>query len=296
MRDALTIERDDQAGTLLVCAGKRTVIGWQFHEQFALPHWYPLTSVSGENMLVQHPDPYPHHRAMWIADRVQLENGPIVDFYHCWKNLRDAKRPEAGHQHFQKQMEITRCSAQGNRAEVACALHWLVDGKTPTLLDQRQFVVQLLPTGEALIDLQWSLRAAFGAVHFHSDWVHYAWPYLRMQPAFTPSAGGALFDDVGRVAQAATSGNYCNWIAYLRTSGEQHEGVAVMVPQDGAWRKWLTRDYGTFGPRRPDARSGGKFTLAQGEELTGQVRLYVFAGDRARIAKQYRRYVNEARK
>ena len=31
--------------------------------------------------------------------------------------------------------------------------------------------------------------------------------------------------------------------------------------------KWLTRDYGTFGPRRPDAQSGKPFTLAKGQTL-----------------------------
>ena len=107
--------------------------------------------------------------------------------------------------------------------------------------------------------------------------------------------GGRLVDDVGRVGQEATNGQYANWVDYSAAVDGASEGVAVFVPQDGGWRKWLTRDYGTFGPRRVDALSGREFALGKGETLAGSVRLFVHRGDATTggVAARYRDYVRE---
>ncbi len=64
----------------------------------------------------------------------------------------------------------------------------------------------------------------------------------------------------------------------------------MLLPDDGEQRKWLTREYGTFGPRRPDAWSGTKFTLKRGEKLEGRVGILVHRGDveGGRVAERYR--------
>ncbi|MFM1873637.1 MAG: hypothetical protein RL398_3059 [Planctomycetota bacterium] len=289
------LRHDEAARELRIDVEGRTVLGWQYAERFAIPHWFPLTSPSGKDLLAQFPEPFPHHRAMWIADKVQLDGGPIVDFYHCPKNQLDARDPAAGYRHFIRQTAMPRCEVRDGKAFVEVELQWLVDGKQAVLDDRRTFVVTPLPDGEALIDLAWTLRASHGNVKFHSDWVHYAWPYLRIQPQFAVERGGALLDDAGRQGQRNTDAQYANWIDYSAVVDGRAEGVAVFVPQDGSWRKWLTRDYGTFGPRRPDALSGTGFTLTKGESLDGSVRLYVHQGraDAARVAARYRDYVRE---
>lgn len=285
--------RDDTAGVALVMVDDRALVGWRYGSGYAIPHWFPLRSPSGKDLLVQHPDPYPHHRALWIADKVQLGDGPVVDFYHCTQNQIDRADASRGHRHFIRQRTMTRSELQDGRAVFAARLQWLVDGRTPVLDDDREWTVTPLPDGEATLDLAWRLTAAHGPVTFHSDPVHYAWPYLRVHPQFSVAAGGTLVDDVGRCGQQATNGRYANWVDCSNTVDGVTEGVAVFLPQDGEWRQWLTRDYGCFGPRRPDAWSGTRFTLAQGGSLAGRVRILVHRGDArtGRVAERYRDYV-----
>ncbi|MCA8976387.1 MAG: PmoA family protein [Planctomycetes bacterium] len=294
----LEIDRDDQAGLVTVRAGDHVIVGWQFADRYAIPHWFPLRSPSGKDLLDQHPDPYGHHRAMWIADKVQLEGGPVVDFYHCFKNRIDADDPSKGHRHFIRQGAMPRCKVVDDRATIETWLEWIVDKTQPVLDDVRTLFVRSLGNGEALLDLSWTLRASHGAVTFHSDWIHYAWPYLRIHPRFSVAQGGRIVDDWGRIDQQATNAQYANWIDYSNTVDGVTEGVAMFVPQDGSWRRWLTRDYGTFGPRRDDALSGTGFVLAKGEALRGSARILVHRGDAesGAVATRYRDYVRESRR
>ena len=65
------------------------------------------------------------------------------------------------------------------------------------MLDEtRKLRVVALDDGEYFVDLSWTLTAAHGDVTFRSDWVHYAWPYLRMNPAFSGQQGGIIVDDL----------------------------------------------------------------------------------------------------
>ena len=57
--------------------------------------------------------------------------------------------------------------------------------------------------------------------------------------------------------------------------------------------KWLTRDYGCFGPRRADEKSGKPFTVAKGESISQRVGILVHTGDAkdGRVAARYAAYV-----
>jgi hypothetical protein len=77
------------------------------------------------------------------------------------------------------------------------------------------------------------------------------------------------------------------------SAGEGAEGLAFLVhPDSGPSPKWLTRDYGTFGPRRPDEQSGKPFVLKKGESLRQRVGILVHRGDaKAGAAEErYRRW------
>ncbi|GAB4153346.1 MAG: hypothetical protein Fur0037_22160 [Planctomycetota bacterium] len=291
-RGPLRIERDDEHGRAMVLAGDREILSWRYGGEFAIPHWFPLKSPSGKDLVIQHPDPFPHHRAMWIAGKVQLGDGPVVDFYHCFSNQIDPKDPSKGYRHFIRQTAMPVCEVKAGKAVIVSKLQWLIGG-APVLDDERTMVVTGHDGGETLLDLAWTLRAGHGPVTFHSDWVHYAWPYLRVHPQFSADKGGVLIDDVGRAGQEATNGKHANWMDYSGTVGGVTEGVAVFLPQDGQWHKWLTRDYGCFGPRRRDELSGTKFALAKDGEIGGRVRLFVHRGDAAAagVAARYREFV-----
>jgi hypothetical protein len=178
-------------------------------------------------------------------------------------------------------------------AEAAFTAHatWIAS-EQPVLDDRRQVAVRALGAGEYLVDLRWELRASYGDVTFLSDAVHYAWPFLRMEPRFSVKGGGVLVDDRGRSGQAATDGQVALWIDCSATVEGETEGVAVLWYPDGAEHAWLTRDYGTFGPRREASRSGKRFVLARGESIGGRVGILVHRGDaeRGEVAARYREY------
>ncbi|MCA8963976.1 MAG: PmoA family protein, partial [Planctomycetes bacterium] len=130
---ALRIDRDDSQGRVVIADGDHEIVTWQYGQQFAIPHWFPLKSPSGKDLVAQHPDPYPHHRALWLADKVQLEDGPVVDFYHCFQNQLDKNDASKGYRHFIRQRAMPRCEAHGDRATLAATLQWLVGGEQPVL-------------------------------------------------------------------------------------------------------------------------------------------------------------------
>ncbi len=287
----VTAERDDAAGTLRFAIDGEEACVYQYGPEWAIPHVWPLRSPSGRSLLVQKTEPFPHHRSLWIVDKIQLGDGPVVDFYHEWQNLVDGEKPELGHHSFIRHDGFTEVRDGATSASATAALTWLIHGE-PALAQELRFVCSDLGGGEYALDLAWELRADYGAVRFPSDWVHYAWPYLRMDPAFNGESGGTITDDQGRTGQEATNAQYARWVDYSGSVDGLIEGVAVFTPDDGQPRKWLTREYGTFGPRRPDEWSGTDFSLAAGENLRGEVRLFVHSGDveAAAVAEWYERY------
>jgi hypothetical protein len=302
-----TLAVDTEVDRVVVRQGDRDLIAYEHGPDFAIPHFFPLTSPSGKPLITQHPEPYPHHRALWITDRVQLEGGPDVDFYHHWKNYVDTDNPELGHLHVIRHDKVASAEVVDGVAQVEARLTWVTnvldeqgaatEGGGTAVLDQVVALrVRDLGGGESLCDLTWTLTASHGPVHFKSDWVHYGWPYLRIDPAFSGEAGGVILSNTGARGQAETNEQYARWIDYSNEVEGVAEGVSVFIVPgpDGELPKWLTREYGTFGPRRVDALSGTKFVLAKGESISGRAGIFVHSGDgsTAPIGDRYNEYLN----
>ncbi len=287
------MQRDDDAGTLTVIADGREILAYQYGPTFALPHYWPVRSPSGKLLTVQHPDPYPHHRSLWIADNVQGPEGPAVDFYHCWKNYNQNDKPESGFRHFIRHQRFGQLNAADGRADIQAELSWIVNQTTPVLDEHRTLSVVALGNGEYLLDLAWELKASHGDVKFLSDDVHYAWPYVRIHPQFSGENGGTITNDQGNTGQAGTNGIVAKWIDYSNTVEGDTEGLAVFIFPDGETHKWLTREYGTFGPRRADKLSGSKFLLKTGDSVKGRVGILVHRGDvqSGRVSQRYQQYI-----
>jgi hypothetical protein len=289
----VTLFEDPDARILRVEIDRAEALSYRYDHQYAIPHIWPLRSPGGQPMLVQHPDPYPHHRSLWIADRVKIADGREVDFYHCWKNYRDPDHPDQGFKSFIRHTGFESRDSSGVEASVVATLEWVIDDHTVALRERLAFHITALGDGEYLLDLAWTLTPADSAVTFTSDWVHYAWPFLRMDPAWSGDHGAVIEDDQGRRGQTATNEQYADWIDYSNTVGPEQAGIAILLPPADQPRKWLTREYGTFGPRRPDALSGTGFTLAPGESLSGRAAILVHKGDAAsgRVADRYAAWI-----
>jgi hypothetical protein len=287
---------DEPAGLMTILVGGREAVVYRYGDGLDLPHYWPMRSPSGKNMLVEKTEPYPHHRSFWFADTVRPEGSERdASFYNA---LYSGVKTESGDygppfRDRIRHISFSRIEAADGRADVEAELVWEMDGGRPVLDERRRLVVYSLGQGEYLLDLTWTLTSSRGDVLFTSDDVHYAWPFLRLDPVFSGERGGKITSDTGASGQEATNMKPSLWIDYSNTVEGTPEGVAVFQWHDGREHRWLTREYGTFGPRRPDDRSGKSFTLKKGESISQRVGVLVHKGDvgGGRVRERYEKYV-----
>lgn len=289
------LRRDDAAGRLQILIDSREALVYQYAPTLDLPHYWPMNSPSGKNMLVQRTEPYPHHRSFWFADTVRLNGGREVSLYNAFYSGRKTGEnmyapPYRDHI---RHLRFTRLEAKGGIAAVDTDLIWEMDGDTPILKEERRLTVYALADGEHFLDLTFKLTSAYGEVEFISDDVHYAWPFLRLEKLWSGEEGGTIITDTSATGQEATNMKVARWIDYSNTVAGETAGVAVFQWPYGKEHRWLTRDYGCFGPRRTDERSGKPFNLKKGESITQRVGVLVHRGDskEGRVAERYELFV-----
>lgn len=290
----IQLQRDDREGQLRILIDGQEVIVYCYGGDVDLPHYYPVRSPSGRPLTVQRAEHHSHHRSVWFSDVVQVDGGRKVSFYMALysrvnpKDLKSPLRDRVRHVKFLGE-EVAQ-----KQAVVKTQLLWEADlGKMPMLDEYRTMRVARLGDGEYLIDLTFELKATYGEAAFLSDQVHYAWPYVCMNPRFSGKRGGTLTNSEGGVRQKGTDGKYARWVDYSNTIDGVTEGLAIFsAPENDHPHRWLTREYGTFGPRRADARNGKPFTLKQGDSLKQRVGILVHDGDvnTGQVKKRYQQY------
>jgi hypothetical protein len=292
---AVSFEFDEGGGTLRILVGDSEALVYRYGESLDLPHYWPLRSPGGKNMLVEMTEPYPHHRSFWFADTVRFEEEREVSTYNA---LYSGQKNEDGtygppFRDRVRHKAFTRLDSGPGRGVVDAALVWEMDGGRPILDEGRRLVICALGRGEYFLDLTFGLTASHGDVHFVSDDVHYAWPYLRLETRWSGENGGIIVSDSGATGQEATNMKPAKWLDYSNTVEGEPAGIAVFQWPDGLEHRWLTREYGCFGPRRPDDRSGKPFVLRKGETISQRVGILVHGGDVAtgRVAQRYELYI-----
>lgn len=283
---------DPGAGELRVLIGGREAFVYVYGTNVDLPHFYPIRSPSGHSMTVQRAEPFPHHRSFWFADTVQLAGQREVSFYNAFYTGRgDRKNPQPPFRDRIRHVGITHRRAGEGEAELEMQLRWeMDDGQTPVLEETRRLRVVALNEGEYFLDARFVLRASHGEVAFRSDAVHYAWPFLRLNDRFNTNGGGVLVNSEGARGQAGTNMKPARWVDFSRAGAPDPEGVAMLShPSNEHPHAWLTRDYGCFGPRRVESKSGRPFTLRKGETIGTRVGVLVHRGDAqsGRVAERY---------
>ncbi|MGB7296791.1 MAG: DUF6807 family protein [Candidatus Aminicenantales bacterium] len=289
------LRRDDAAGRLHILIDGREALVYQYASALDLPHYWPLRSPGGKNMLVQQTEPYPHHRSFWFADTVRLNGGREVSLYNAFYSGRKTGENifEPPFRDHIRHIKFTRLEAKDRMAAVDAELVWEMGGDLPILKEERRLIVYALGDGEYFLDLVFTLTGAYGDVEFVSDDVHYAWPYLRLVREWSGENGGVILSDTGAKGQEATNMKAARWIDYSNTVSGEIAGIAVFQWPDGKEHRWLTREYGCFGPRRPDVQSGKPFTLKKGESMTQRVGVLIHKGDLkgGRVAERYALFI-----
>ncbi len=292
---SVELRRDDEAGKLSVIIGGQLAFIYQYIHWLDLPHYWPLHSPSGKNMLVEQTEPYPHHRSLYVADTIRLEGCRDVSIYNGLYSGQSIGTDAFGppFRDHVRHIDFTRLEALDDQAVIETKLVWEMDGDRPMLDENRLLIVHALNGGEYLIDMTFTLTATYGDVEFVSDDVHYAWPYVRMHPRFSGNNGGLITSDNDTSGEKATNMQVARWVDYSNTIDGTAEGLTIFQWPDGRDHRWLTREYGIFGPRRPDELSGKPFTLTEGESITQRVGILVHKGDvkTGRVAEHYLKYI-----
>jgi len=291
----IKLRRDDQRGQLLVLIDGREALAYQYAAELDFPHYYPVYSPSGKPLTVQYPtDRHAHHRSIWVNDIVQPAHHEPISFYAIGVK-EGSGRTAKGFRDCIRHMKFLGTEVAGGRATIKTLATWLADfGQLPVVDEVRQLRVVPLGLGDYLLDLRFELQANHGEVRIVSEWNHYAWPYVRMHPRFEVKTSGAtLTNSVGGINEQGAHQQRAQWIDCSNRVDGITEGLAVFAATaDGKPPLWLVRDYGTFGPRRPDAQSGVPFVLKKGAPLQQHVGILVHSGDvkTGRVAERYQQF------
>lgn len=287
---------DDGRGQLQILVDGREALAYQYAPDLDMAHFYPVRSPSGKSMTVEQTEPYPHHRSFWFADTIQLEGNRQASTYFAI-NSKDPKDPKSPFKDHIRHVAFVPGKTEGNEGTIGMKLVWEMDRNVPMLDEQRLLRVVSLGEGEYFLDVTFTLTAAYGNVTFKSDNAHYAWPYIRINEQFNVEKGKAtMTNSEGGVNQKQTHGKPAHWVDYSAPVADGFEGLAMFShPSNGYPHTWLTRDYGTFGPRRVDAKNGKPFVLPKGESLVQRIGVLVHKGDvkTGRVAERYRQYVED---
>jgi hypothetical protein len=290
------LKRDDAKGRLQVLIDGKEALVYQYGPEVDMAHYYPVRSPSGRLLTVQETEPYPHHRSVWFADTVQLEGQRKTSFYMARDTRVDKKDPKSPCRDRIRHVKFLAEEAKGAGATLAAQLVWEADmGKLPVLDEVRRMRVVALGGGEYFLDGRFTVTAAYGDVTFLSDQAHYAWPYVRMHPQFSvEKGGGTIAGSEGGVNEAGTLMKLARWLDYSAKVEGVTEGLAMFAADPKTPARWFTRNYGTWGPRRPDAQSGKPFVLKKGESLEQRVGILVHSGDvkEGKVAERYQQYVD----
>lgn len=128
-RPGIEIHRDDEAGKLSVYIDGGRAFTYQYSHWLDLPHYWPVYSPSGKNMLIQQSEPYPHHRSFYVADTVRLNGSRKISTYNALytgqKIGKDAYGPPF--RDHVRHTDFTRLEVLSDRAVIEATSVWEMD-------------------------------------------------------------------------------------------------------------------------------------------------------------------------
>ncbi|MBM3861592.1 MAG: hypothetical protein FJ395_18360 [Verrucomicrobia bacterium] len=290
----IVLKKDEAANRMSVVVDGAEAFVYRYGKDVCFPRFYPIWSPSGKVMTVQEMTPYPHHQSFWFADTVELVGQRKASFYNALYTRADKNDPKSPfkdqivHAEFFPEKQLAPDQIETGMKHV-----WQLDFNVPVLDQEQRIRIVALGDGQYFLDIRYRVTASYGDVKFVSDAVHYAWPYVRMHPQFSVDKGGQITNSEGGVNQKGTCSLDARWVDYSNTIAGVTEGLTIFSHSQNEYpHKWLTRDYGTFGPRRPDAQSGKPFTLAKGQSMERRIGVLVHKGDvkSGRVAELYQKY------
>ena len=296
----ITKQTDTAAGVTTIAIDGRTAVVYRHGNDVDLPHFYPWNSPSGRNMVVNITEPFPHHRAFWVADDNVLLEGETRRFSNYYaintgvRNPEVSRWPVAPYRDRSKHVAFENVKFTKNTLEFDETILW-ISGETKIADELRHYRFVALENGEYFIDFSFKVVASYGKLTITADVTHYAWPYFRMNETFNVDVGGGVItNSEGQVGQRATDQRPAVWIDYSApTPDGGMEGLACFLhPSQTEPITWLTRHYGTWGPNRKASQHNTTFEIPRGEFMSQRIGLLIHNGDvnTGNVAERFKAY------
>lgn len=297
----ITMKTDAEKGVTTFSIDGKTAIEYRHGDDVDLPHFFPWNCVSGRNMTIDITEPFPHHRAFWVAEtKVILDDGEkktdLSNYMALGSGKRtpDSKWPVAPFRNRSKHVEFSNVKSTKDTLEFDETIHWLA-GETKIADELRHYRFKVLDGGEYFLDFSFKIVAAYGKLTVKADVTHYAWPYIRMNDTFNvEKGGGTITNSEGAAGQGATDQKEALWVDYSApTPDGGAEGLACFIhPSQEPPHRWLTRNYGTWGPRRKLEHHNTTFDISKDESIGQRVGLLIHRGDvkTGNVAERYKAY------
>ncbi|MFA0767083.1 MAG: hypothetical protein OXFUSZZB_000411 [Candidatus Fervidibacter sp.] len=215
-----------------VWLGDELFVAYKFPADQHLPYFFPVCAVGGIAVTEEFPDPYPHHRSLWLSHG----NVNGVDF---WLGKPTSGRiRHAG-------LLWQRCDEGG--IAFAVQSEWQSPDGQVLLRDERTF--RCWQEGHCrFMDATITLRPQSSEVTLGKT--NHAFFSVRVRKELAVINGGQLRNSEGEVNEAGTMGQRARWCAAFGRCEGVSVGIALFDHPRNPWHPspWFTRDYGFFSP------------------------------------------------
>lgn len=255
-------------------------------EEFRMTRGYPMEEIEGE------PKDHHHHTSWWVA------YGAVNDgnFWHESADSTDKQRTD----------EIAEIVSGPVFGRLHAKNSW-VGPEKKEVSEERIFTFYASDDADRTTDMQVTFIADEGDALF-KDTKEGGIVSFRMNPQIDEKVGnGKMKSSAGCEGSDECWGKAAEWHDYSGSIDGQNLGIAVF-DHPGNLRhptRWHIRDYGLYSANcfglndftaKDEERLNGDYTLAKGESLTFNYRVFIHLGDtdEAAVGSQYEAYTKPA--
>ncbi|MDR2757433.1 MAG: PmoA family protein [Planctomycetaceae bacterium] len=297
----ITMSTDNGKGITTFSIDGKPVVVYRHGDDVDLPHFFPWNSPSGRNMTIDITEPFPHHRAFWVSENNVLLEGadmkkPFANYSALYSGVKKTGEQwqSAPFTQRSKHVAFSNQKSTAHTFEVDETILWLY-GETKIADELRHYRFIALDNGEYFIDFSFKIAAAYGKLTVKCDPTHYAYPYIRMNKTFNVETGnGTITNSEGAIGQKSTDQKEAFWVDYSApTPDGVAEGLSCFIhPSQEPPHRWLTRDYGTWGPHRKTSYHNTTFEIPKNDFINQRVGLLIHRGNvkTGNVAERYKEY------
>ena len=281
-------ERDD---AIDVTIDGRAFTTFRYGSDGFRPYFFPVFGPGGNPITrgetSEESSDHVHHRSLYVA------YGEVNDV-DVWAEGENSGR--VVHQSF------TDKSGGETVGKIYTENDWVTKAGEKLMSDRQHFRIYNTPETGTIIDLDLTLIASAGDVHF-GDTKEGGIISVRVNPSMNASDGGKIENAYGGINEGETWGKRAQWCDYSGTVEGTPVGIAVFDhtsnPRYPTY--WHVRNYGLMttnifgtGTFEGDPSRDGSYTMKSGEEMNFRFRVLIHAGDAAtgQIAQKYHDFIN----